>query len=632
MQEPSIDNIYNNPEEKGRLWKIKNLWTKGVVIIKSIHAEESFLSYLFSRKGWRLVKKAIYKSFLILTNQDFSSKIKNADYQKWCKENMPKEVDFESFKQTLQLFSYRPTISILIPVYNTPIPFLTASIESVLAQIYPHWELCLADDCSPNEEVRRLIARYAQSDSRIKVVFRTENGHISECSNSALSISTGTYCALFDHDDLLAKDALYQMVVALNEDPSLDLIYSDEDKTTDGLSFTEPHFKPKWSPDSLLSRNYIGHLTLIRTNLLKEINGFRKEYDGSQDYDLYLRLTEKTDRIKHLPKVLYHWRMHEKSVAANTYSKPYAYIAGQKALEAALERRNEPGTVEMLEEEMLGFYSIRYTLQQKSKVSIIIPARNKSELLEQCVTSIFKLTTYESFEVIVVDNGSDEKKFHDLIKRYESLYGERFKCYRHNIPFNFSALINFGASKANGDYLLLLNNDTKVITRDWLEKMMEQCQRPSIGVVGVKLFFPDNTIQHAGIVLEKSGFARHVYVGSPKNTDNQYLHAVNNYPALTGACIMIRQNVFEEVGGFDERFAVEYNDIDFCLKAIGKGYFNIFLPSVELYHYESVSRGNSHATREKYERHLKEHQLFVEIWGEYINKYYYENSTFLEFN
>jgi glycosyltransferase involved in cell wall biosynthesis len=593
-----------------RVKKVTGLFTKVFVILKAHHQGKGIFHFFFSSTGKKLVKKFFTKMFSIVLNNDKEERKKLEAYADWRKKNAPTEEDYKTYKANLEKLSYQPKISILVPVYNTPAGFLEATINSVIDQIYPNWELCLADDNSPLQETKEVLKKYATLDPRIKVFFREKNGHISACTNSAIDLATGEFCALFDHDDLLAKEALYEVVKFLNAKPEADFIYSDEDKTDGEGLFMEPHFKPAWCPDNLLSRNYPGHLTTMRTSILKEIGGFKIGFEGSQDYDIYLRFTEKTKNIFHLPKVLYHWRMHENSVALNTYSKPYAYIAGQKAIAEAIARRNEPGEVIMHTEEMLGFYTIRYKIKEYKKVSIIIPAKNKPELLRQCVDSIFAKTTYKDFEVIVVDNGSTEKEFLELVKVYENRYPGKFISYPHDIPFNFSSLINFGVEKAKGEYFLLLNNDTEVITPDWIEAMVEQAQRPSIGVVGVKLLFPDDTVQHAGIVFDENDLPVHIFAGDNKHLYNLQLNSINNYPALTGACVMIRRNVFEELKGFDENFAVEFNDIDFCLRAMGKGYFNIYLPHVELYHYESVSRGKSHDSKKGFEKYYDEKNRF----------------------
>ncbi len=595
---------------RSRVKKVTGLFTKVFVILKSHYQGEGIVHFIFSSTGKKLVKKFFTKIFSILVNNNKEELKKIEAYTDWRKKNAPTNEDYSQYKIEIGKFSYNPKISILVPVYNTPSNFLDATIGSVIDQVYTNWELCLADDNSPSEETKAVLRKYEALDARIKVAYREKNGHISACTNSAIEISTGEFCVLFDHDDLLAKEALFEIVKFLNVKPEADFIYSDEDKTDGEGLFMEPHFKPDWSPDNLLSRNYPGHLTTMRSAILKEIGGFTIGLEGSQDYDIYLRFTEKTKNIYHLPKVLYHWRMHENSVALNTYSKPYAYIAGQKAIQAAIARRNEPGEVIMHTDEMLGFYTIRYKIKEYKKVSIIIPAKNKPELLRQCVDSIFSKSTYKDFEVLVIDNGSTDKEFIELIKIYENRYPGRFLRYVHDIPFNFSKLINFGAEKAKGDYLLLLNNDTKVITSDWIEAMVEQAQRTSIAVVGAKLLFPDETIQHAGIVFDENNLPVHIFAGDDKHLYNLQLNAINNYPALTGACIMVKRKVFQELEGFDEDFAVEFNDIDFCLRAVEKGYFNVYLPHVELYHYESISRGKSHDSKKGFEKYYEEKNRF----------------------
>ena len=594
----------------GRIKKATGLFTKVFVILKSHYNGKGIFHFFFSNAGKKLVKKFFAKIVAIVINNDKEERKKLEAYADWKRKNTPTEEEYLQFKKESEKFSYQPKVSILVPVYNAPPHFLEATIESVLSQVYTNWELCLADDNSPSEETKAVLKKYEALDPRIKVVYRPKNGHISACTNSAIEIATGEFCALFDHDDLLPKEALYEVVKFLNTTPTADFIYSNEDKTDGEGAFLEPSFKPSWSPDNLLSRNYLGHLAVMRTSILKEIEGFTIGLEGSQDYDIYLRFTERTKNIYHLPKILYNWRMHENSVALNTYSKPYAYIAGQKAIEAAIARRNEPGEVIMHTEEMLGFYTIRYKIKEHKKVSIIIPAKNKAELLQQCVDSIFNKSTYKNFEVVVVDNGSTDKEFLDLVELYTNKYPGQFISYPYDIPFNFSKLINFGAKKAKGDYLLLLNNDTEVITPDWIEGMVEQAQRDSIGVVGVKLLFPDDTIQHAGVVFDENNLPIHIFAGDNKHLYNLQLNAINNYPALTGACVMIRRSVFEELKGFDENFAVEFNDIDFCLRAIEKGYFNIYIPHVELYHYESLSRGKSHDSKQGFEKYYEEKTRF----------------------
>ncbi|MGK7893152.1 MAG: tetratricopeptide repeat protein, partial [Xenococcus sp. (in: cyanobacteria)] len=413
-------------------------------------------------------------------------------YDLWRQANEPREADLQQMRLTLELFSYQPLISIIMPVYDTPEIFLREAIESVLKQIYPYWELCIADDASTNQNVKSVLEEYIAKDSRIKVVFCTVNGHISAASNSALELATGEFVALLDHDDLLTPNALYEVAFLLNCHPEADMIYSDEDKIDENKKLKNPFFKPQWSPDSFLSKMYTCHLGVYRRKLLEEIGNFRIGYEGSQDYDLVLRFTEKTNKIFHIPKILYHWRIHSGSVTSGAEVKPYAYNAAIKALTEAIQRRGEPGKVTEISG-CLGTYTIRYDIVDYKLVSIIIPTRDLSQILDNCLTSIFTKSVYPNYEVIVIDNGSVEKETVRVISKWKNKEPERFKCYVFDVPFNYPKINNYGVSKAEGDYLLFLNNDTEVITHDWIDAMVEQAQRDSIGVVGALLLYPDDT-------------------------------------------------------------------------------------------------------------------------------------------
>ncbi|GAB4292530.1 MAG: hypothetical protein Fur0025_28260 [Oscillatoriaceae cyanobacterium] len=541
------------------------------------------------------------------------------DYHHWLRQNFPRETDLQQMARTVNALAYKPTISAIVPVYNPPETYLKQAIESVINQIYPYWELCLADDASTAPHVRTILETYAAADPRIKVVFRTENGHISRASNSALEIATGEYIALLDHDDLLTPDAFYQVVLFLNQHPEADFIYSDEDKIDEENNLRDPFFKPQWSPDSFLSRMYVGHLGVYRRSIMEQIGGFRPGYDGSQDYDLVLRFTEKTDKIYHLPKILYHWRIHIQSAASSSDAKPYAYIAAKKAISEAIERRGEIGQVTDFPG-YLGHYIIRYEIRDYKPVSIIIPTRDLSEMVDKCLTSIFTKTTYPNYQVILIDNGSTEPETAQLIDRWTTKEPQRFQCYRLDIPFNFSTINNYAVSKTKDDYLVFLNNDTEVITPDWLEAMMEQAQRPGIGAVGPLLLYPDNIIQHAGVVMGLGGLAAHSHQYLPATTPGYGGHviSISNVSAVTAACLMCRRSVFYDVGGFNEQLAFAYNDVDFCLKIVEKGYRNLYLPHVVLYHYESQSRGYED-TPEKQQRLQKEADIVKSQWQKYID-------------
>lgn len=534
------------------------------------------------------------------------------------RKQLNKEI-IKQHKRNINRLTERPLFSIVIPVYNPRIDLFEKAIDSVIAQVYGYWELCLADDHSSDPEVAETIEKYCKADHRIKVVYRTENGHISRASNSALELATGEYTVLMDHDDVLREDALYEMAMAINKQGGADLIYSDEDKIDEWGLHSDPHFKPDWCPDNLLSRNYLGHVCAFKTAQLRDIGGWRAGFEGSQDYDLVLRYTEIYNKVIHIPEVLYHWRIHSGSAAMSEAVKPYAYRAAQMALSEAMARRGMEATVDFLDS--FRGYSIRFGLKNKNaKVSIIIPSRNKADLLRKCLRSIERKTTYKNYEIILIDNNSDQKDFFSLVKQYSRQTAISFRCVRDESPFNFSRLINLGRANANGEYLVLLNNDTEIISPDWLEAMLEHVQRPEIGVAGAKLLYDNDTIQHAGVIIGLGGAAGHVLVGEDREGPGyfNYVNMLNTYSAVTGACFMVRTSVFDEVGGFDESFGTEYNDVDFCLKTLEAGYRNLYVPHCELYHYESMSRGHPHSTSESYKKHVKEVNLFRKKWKHYV--------------
>ena len=539
-------------------------------------------------------------------------------YERWIEHNQPKPEDFKRMTEIMAVFRERPLISIVMPVYNTPETYLREAIDSVIGQIYPDWELCIADDASTEPHVRRLLEKYAKQDPRIKLAFRKENGHISRCSNSAIELATGEYIALLDHDDLLPAEALYEVVFLINQHPDADMIYTDEDKLTEEGQRRDPFFKPDWCPDSFLSRMYTCHFGVYRRSIIREIGGFRVGFEGSQDYDLVLRFTEKTDKIYHVPKILYHWRVHPESTAAKIEAKPYAVIAGEKALVEALERRQTPGQV-IAVPKMPGFFTVRYEIQSPKLVSIIIPTRDLGYLVNQCLESVFAKTTYPNFEVILIDNGSTEDYTKKVINDWLNKEPERFRCYSLGIPFNYSKLNNYGVEKAKGEYLLFLNNDTEVVAPDWLEGMVEQAQRPSIGAVGATLLYADDTIQHSGVVMGMGGMAGHGHRFASGQAPGYFgqLITVNNYTAVTGACLMCRREVFEAVDGFNEHLAVAFNDIDLCLRIVTHGYRNIIPPHVVLYHYESKSRGLDD-TPDKRSRFFAENAYMMKHWKSWI--------------
>ncbi len=522
-----------------------------------------------------------------------------------------------------------PLISVVMPTHNTPIVFLKEAIESVRDQVYPNWELCIADDASTDPAVVAMLESYADRDDRIKVVFRKKNEHISAASNSALELATGEYVALLDHDDLLAGDALLHVAVAIRRQPDVDMIYTDEDKLSENNERYAPFFKPDWSPESFLSRMYTCHLGVYRTALMRRIGGFRKGFEGSQDYDLVLRLTEQTDKIVHIPRVLYHWRVHGQSTAQSSEAKPYAYVAAKKALSEALVRRKLPGRV-LDVPGFMGHYRVRYDLKAKPKIGIVIPTRDFAHMLDRCLTSLFAKTAYENFEVVLVDNGSVRETTAKVLASWRKAEPTRFKVIREDSAFNFSRLCNLGAAQTDAPYLLFLNNDTEIIDADWLGGMLEYAQQPEIGAVGAKLLYGNHTIQHVGVVLGLGGAAGHPHQLWARHHGGYYGYAVcsNNVSAVTAACLLVERSKFDEVGGFDESFVVAFNDVDLCLKLLKAGFRNVMLPNIEVLHHESASRGNEF-TPEKWSRLQRERSLLQERWAKQFwrDPYYNPNLT-----
>ncbi|EHV0154437.1 glycosyltransferase family 2 protein [Enterococcus faecalis] len=556
-------------------------------------------------------------------------KLRNqASYPNWLARN--EVLDIEAMTQEIATFHYQPKISITMPVYNVEEKWLRLCIDSILNQVYTNWELCMADDASTDPNVKKILTEYQQLDERIRVVFREQNGHISEATNSALVIATGEFVALLDNDDELAINAFYEVVKVLNENPELDLIYSDEDKIDMDGNRSDPAFKPDWSPDLLLGTNYISHLGVYRRSILEEIGGFRKGYEGSQDYDLVLRFTEKTtkERIKHIPKVLYYWRMLPTSTAVDQGSKGYAFEAGLRAVQDALVRRGINGRA--THGAANGLYDVYYDIKSDKLVSIIIPTKNGYKDVQRCVSSIIEKTTYQNYEIIMADNGSTDPKMHELYAEFEQQLPGRFFVESIDIPFNFSTINNRAAKKAHGEYLLFLNNDTEVITENWLTLMVSFAQQERIGCVGAKLLYPNNTVQHAGVILGLGGVAGHGHYGYPHGDLGYFGRlAINvNYSAVTAACLLMKKADFDAVGGFEEAFTVAFNDVDLCLKVQALGRDNVWLHEAELYHFESQTRGYDDKGKKK-KRFEQEKVMMEEKWGPLIENdpFYNPNLT-----
>lgn len=496
--------------------------------------------------------------------------------------------------ERIRQFAYTPVVSIILPVHNTDPEHLRKSVESVLNQYYPNWELCVCDDASSAPHVRELLKRYLATDSRIKVAFSESNTGIASASNRAVGMATGEFIGLLDHDDELTPDALYEVAATLQE-TAADLIYSDEDRLDEEGRREQPALKPAWSPDLLLSSMYIGHFCVYRRSVVDRIGGFRAGVDGSQDYDLALRFTEETSKIAHIPKILYHWRKVSYSASAPSVARDSVTEAGRRALIDALSRRKIEAEVES--ENVYGSYRVRRKITPGELVSIIIPTRDGVGHLRRCIAGIESRTDYRPYEVLIVDNGSQSSAMLDYLRR------STHRVLRLDHPFNFSHLNNIAAQKANGKYLLFLNDDTEVINAEWMTALVEQAARPEVGAAGAKLLYPDGRIQHAGIILGAGGAASHAHRGVDGFGDAGYLNypsAIRNYNAVTGACLMIRRDVFLGAGGFDEdSFAVSYNDVDLCLRLRKQGYLIVYTPYAILYHSESATRGQHRYPKEE---------------------------------
>lgn len=596
--------------------KGKKLWASVLSRVQRFRIPSSRLFVQWCRTGTRLLRtqgllalaRATYQTWLIQTDES------HRDYTHWLATfSMPTEEQRREILKACHEFKYQPLISFITPVYNTPEKYLREAIESVLAQIYPNWELCLANDASSFPHVSAVLDEYAARDARIKVIHREVNGHISAASNSALDLATGEFIALLDHDDTVTPDALFWMVSEINEHPNAALLYSDEDKLDPKGLRTSPYFKCDWNYDLFLSHNLVTHLGVYRTGLVRELGGFRTEFDGSQDYDLALRVIERleTSQIRHVPRVLYQWRMVPGSTAIGADQKSYAAERARLAIGEHLLRKNIDAVVETIPE--LATQRVRYSLPLAAPlVSIIVPTRNAHSLVRQCIESIHAKTTYRNFEILLVNNGSDEAESLSYFRQLQSRGDVRLL----DDPgaFNFSRINNDAARAARGEVLVFLNNDIEVITPDWLSELVSHALRPGVGAVGARLWYPNDTIQHAGLILV-AGLAGHAHLGRPRGDHGYFSRAslTQAYIAVTGACLCIQKKTFDACGGFDEALAVAFNDVDLCLRLYDQGYRNIFTPFAELYHHESATRGYED-TPEKMSRFKKEANLLQERW------------------
>jgi len=552
------------------------------------------------------------------------------DYPGWFqKYETLSDEDRRLIQGRIPQLKFQPLVSILLPVYNIEDRWLRLALDSVLNQLYPNWELCVVDDHSGLASVRATLEEYQKKDGRIKVHFREQNGHISASTNDALALATGEFVAFLDHDDELTEHALYLIVEELNRHPEADLIYSDEDRIGADGKLAHPAFKPEWSPDLLHAQNYISHLSVFRAVLVRKIGGLRTGFEGSQDYDLLLRFIEQTraDRIRHVPHVLYHWRSIPGSVALNPNQKQYAHENARRAIREHLARR---GITAEVTQGFRDYHRVIYPLPDPAPlVSLIIGTRDKVQLLRGICEDILHQTDYPNLELIVVDNQSSEPA---TLRYFEKIKNDpRVRVLKFDAPFNFSALNNFGVKPARGKIIGLLNNDLKVISPGWLKEMVSHALRPEVGAVGAKLYFANDRIQHAGVVLGIGPVAGHSHKFRPRKEFGfmARLKVVGNYSAVTGACLLLRREVFAEVGGLDEKnLPIAFNDVDLCLKLRARGYSIVLTPHAELYHLESASRG-ADTTAETSPRFLQEQNFMISKWGDLLKNdpFYSPNLT-----
>ena len=559
------------------------------------------------QKGFRYLKHYGLKEFWIRLCERMEPE--EVPYGPWFEKHRPSESELE--KQREKNWKETPVFSIVVPAYRTPVLFLEQMIESVRSQTYPCWELCIANASPEDEQMAEVLQRYVQRDQRIHVKNLDKNLGIAENTNEAFFMASGTFVGLLDHDDLLAPQALYRMMERL-EEKEIDVFYTDEDKvTTDLAEHFQPHFKPDFNLDLLRSNNYITHFFVVRKELVRKVGGFRREYDGAQDYDFIFRCVEQAGEICHIPEILYHWRTHKESTSDNPVSKMYAFEAGKRAIEGNLERCGVQAVVSHTKD--LGFYQVEYPVQGSPLVSVLIPNKDQKESLKKCLDSVFEKTTYSNYEIIIIENNSTESETFEYYRELQKRSNVKVITWKEG--FNYSAINNFGEKEASGDYLLFLNNDVEVINPRWMEEMLGNCQRPEVGITGAKLYYPDDTIQHAGTIIGIGGIAGHAFLNMPRSRTG-YLHKASiqmNLSAVTAACMMMKRSVFEQLGGFEEKLTVAFNDVDLCLRTVQAGYLVVYNPKVELYHYESKSRG-SEDNDEKVRRFQREIEFMRSRW------------------
>ncbi|WP_201616716.1 glycosyltransferase family 2 protein [Psychrobacter immobilis] len=559
-----------------------------------------------------------YDQFITESNEQIGS------YEQWIATN---EVDEALFYEEIQAlenhFTASTLFSIVMPTYNTEEKYLRECIDSILNQRFSNFEICIADDCSPDTRVREVLQSYESQDERIKIVYREKNGHISKATNSAIEIATGRFIVLVDHDDKLSPHALYHCAKAIFENPNTKIIYSDEDKIDKNGVRSNPHFKSDWNLDLLFSQNYVSHLGVYDSKLINAIGGFRVGVEGSQDYDLLLRCLPHVDasRIIHIPKVLYHWRAIEGSTASDAGEKTYTTDAGIKALQDYFDT-NGPEGVKVDIGKVPNTYKVDWPIPDPSpKVSMLIPTRDGKDITEQAVRSILEKTIYTNYDILIIDNGSEKQETFDFFEQIQA-EDDRISVIRYDQPFNYSAINNFGVKHTDGEIIALVNNDVEVINPEWLTEMVMHAIRPEIGCVGAKLYYANGQIQHAGVITSLGGVAGHSHKYFPKESVGYFhrLVLVQDLTAVTAACLLVKRSIYNEVGGLNENdLTVAFNDVDFCLRVYSAGYRNLWTPYAELYHHESISRG-AEDNPEKVARFNKEMNYMKSTWPSLLNR------------
>ena len=548
------------------------------------------------------------------------SKVKNQKnkpilYSQWIEKHLPSKEKLD--KQRREKFAVNPKFSIVVPLYKTSEKYLAQLIQSIKEQTYTNWELCLSDGSGSDSPLKNSLAAYAQEDERIIVITHETQLQIAENTNAAIERASGDYIVFADHDDELTADALYECTKAINQNAKIQIIYSDEDKMTmDGNKYFQPHFKPDFNLDLLCTVNYICHLFVVKREIIETVGVLRSEFNGAQDYDFILRCIESATEIHHIPRILYHWRSHEESTSENPESKLYAFDAGQRSVQAHYDRMGIKA--EVIKGEYLGLYRTKFIRDYDPLISIIIPNKDHIDDLKRCMNSIEERATYRNYEYIIIENNSVEESTFAYYKELEKT-NEKVRIVYYEGDFNYSKINNYGVKYAQGEYLWLLNNDTEIINEDCIEELLGYCMREDVGVVGARLYFEDDTIQHAGVVIGFAGIAGHCFVQQQRGYTG-YCHRIicaQDYSAVTAACMMVKKAVFEAVAGFTEELAVAFNDIDFCLKVCEYGKLVVYNPYAELYHYESKSRGLED-TPEKIARFNQEIAKFEKRWPEIL--------------